>query len=119
MASHQLLSVPHFSLLPKVSPFHPPFLSTPRKLSLFHSTTCSALQSSPNSRITNLQAVTDTCSETESNAPTETTALTLRNICQGFVPEHILHRQALFFVFGLKSSAFTQASSVFCSPVKN
>ncbi|CAN7121610.1 unnamed protein product [Brassica rapa subsp. narinosa] len=100
MASHQLLSVPHFSLLPKVSPFHPPFLSTPRKLSLFHSTTCSPLQSSTNSRITNLQAVTNTCSETESNAPTETTALTLRNICQGFVPEHILHRQALMEEIG-------------------
>lgn len=100
MASHQLLSVPHFSLLSKVSSFHPPLLSTPGKLSLFHPTTCSPLQSSSTSRITNLQAVTNTRSEIESNAPTETTALTLRNICQGFVPEHILHRmEEIGFVF--------------------
>lgn len=116
MASHQLLSVPHFCLLSKVSSFHAPLLSTPGKLSLFHPTTCSPLQSSSTSRITNLQAVTNTRSEIESNAPTETTALTLRNICQGFVPEHILHRQALFFLFFRLKALFLHRQALFFVP---
>lgn len=93
MAS-QLLFVPHLALFPKVSSFHHSLFSTLNP-SIFHSIpTKRALKSSSNSRIINLQAVADTCSEIESNSTTETTALTLRKICQGFVPEHILHRQA-------------------------
>ncbi|CAA7061960.1 unnamed protein product [Microthlaspi erraticum] len=95
MAS-QLLFVPHFALFPKVSSFNPSFFFSTQKPTFFHSTSSATtrrvLQSSSNYRFTNLQAVADACSEVESNDATETTALTLRNICQGFVPEHILQR---------------------------
>ncbi|XP_024011811.1 DEAD-box ATP-dependent RNA helicase 58, chloroplastic isoform X2 [Eutrema salsugineum] len=98
MAS-QLLFLPHVALLPKFSPFYPSLFAR-QKLTLFHSTT-RAIKSSSNSRITiNLQAVADACSEIESNGVTETTDLTLRNICEGFVPEHIIHRmEEIGFVF--------------------
>lgn len=97
MAS-QLLNVPHLAFFPKIS--YASVFST-LKPSFFHSTsTRRALKSSPSSRIINLQAVAETSSEIESNSVTETTVpLTLRQICQGFVPEHILHRQASFLSF--------------------
>ncbi|KAG7551212.1 Helicase C-terminal [Arabidopsis thaliana x Arabidopsis arenosa] len=91
MAS-QLLNVPHLAFFPTISPFNPSLFSK-LKPSFFHSTSTSrALKSSSNSRIINLQAVAETSSEIESNSAANTTFLTLRQICQGFVPEHILHR---------------------------
>lgn len=92
MAS-QLLFVPHFALFHKVLPFHPSLFSALNPSPLHSTSFRRALKSFSNSPIIHLQAVAETFSEIESNSATETTPLNLRQICQGFVPEHILHRQ--------------------------
>ncbi|XP_010551761.1 PREDICTED: DEAD-box ATP-dependent RNA helicase 58, chloroplastic isoform X1 [Tarenaya hassleriana] len=89
----QLFSFTHLALFPKGESFRRLLLPT-QKPSSFHSTslptTSKALHFSPNSRI--LQAVAGDCSGTKENETDQEIALTLREICQDYVPEHILRR---------------------------